>query len=58
MNLTDCYVTKVLSIPAFEYNHWWVDVEYETWGVTDRLKLMFKTFEEAQSVKIGYKFLG
>lgn len=62
MNLVDCYVTQVLSKPYYDdfgstVWKWWVDVVYDSYGVKSRHTLMFDTKEEAESVKIGYRFL-
>ena len=57
MNLLDAVVTKILSEPEFKYYKWFVDVEYECYGVIDDTSLMFETKEEANGVKIGHKFL-
>lgn len=57
MNLVDCYVTKIISEPYYEYNRWWVDVMYESWGAESKSQLMFDSKEQAESVKIGHHFL-
>ena len=57
MNLLDAIVTKILSEPEFKYYKWFIDVEYECYGVKDDTSLMFNSEEEARGVKIGYKFL-
>jgi hypothetical protein len=61
MNLLDAVVKKVLSEPKFvEYNgyQWWeIEVEYDCYGALSKTKLTFKTKEEAEKVKVGYKFL-
>ena len=33
MNLINAVVTQVLSKPYFKYNYWFVDVEYNGYGV-------------------------
>jgi len=57
MNLVEAIVTKVLREPFEDYNKWWVKVEYICYGSKSETELMFKTKEEAEKVKIGYKFL-
>jgi len=57
MNLVDCYVTKVLSAPYFKYFHWFVDVEYDCYGVIDKTFIMLETEEECLNIKIGSHFL-
>lgn len=60
MNLVDCYVTKVLSQPyqlEFSDVHWFVDVEYDSWGCVSTTEIMLTSFEEACKVTVGYKFL-
>lgn len=57
MNLLECYVTEVLSNPYEKYSKWWVDVNYECWGLDGSTNLMFDSEQEAEKVKKGYKFL-
>jgi len=57
MNLLDAVVTKVKSEPFFDYEYWWVKVDYDCWSVKSETQLMFKTLEEAMEIKVGYKFL-
>ncbi|AXC97921.1 hypothetical protein A3066_20520 [Salmonella enterica subsp. enterica serovar Derby] len=40
-----------------EYGKWWIDVEYISWGVPGKTRLMFESKEQALEVKEGYKFL-
>ena len=42
MNLVDAFVKKVISEPYEEYGKWWIDVEYISWGVPGKTKLMFE----------------
>ncbi|MGR3885296.1 hypothetical protein [Escherichia coli] len=48
---------KVISEPYEEYGKWWIDVEYISWGVPGKTRLMFESKEQALEVKEGYKFL-
>ncbi|HBM8825541.1 TPA: hypothetical protein L0V27_003893 [Escherichia coli] len=57
MNLVDAFVKKVISGPYEEYGKWWIDVEYISWGVPGKTRLMFESNEQALEVKEGYKFL-
>ncbi len=57
MNLVDAFVKKVISGPYEEYGKWWIDVEYISWGVPGKTRLMFDSKEQALEVKEGYKFL-
>jgi hypothetical protein len=61
MNLVDCVVEKVLSLPSYhEYSgvNWWtVRVRYNSWGTTSDMDLICPTFEQAYAVTEGYKFL-
>ncbi|ELQ3633252.1 hypothetical protein QSX03_004084 [Salmonella enterica] len=56
-NLVDAFVKKVISGPYKEYGKWWIDVEYISWGVPGKTRLMFESKEQALEVKEGYKFL-
>ncbi|EPC1761859.1 hypothetical protein ACRXCO_004915, partial [Escherichia coli] len=56
-NLVDAFVKKVISGPYEEYGKWWIDVEYISWGVPGKTRLMFDSKEQALEVKEGYKFL-
>lgn len=51
------FVKKVISGPYKEYGKWWIDVEYISWGVPGKTRLMFESKEQALEVKEGYKFL-
>ncbi|EBR8148427.1 hypothetical protein DN352_21485 [Salmonella enterica subsp. enterica serovar Saintpaul] len=53
----DAFVKKVISGPYEEYGKWWIDVEYISWGVPGKTRLMFDSKEQALEVKEGYKFL-
>ncbi|EBV6961865.1 hypothetical protein WP16_21350 [Salmonella enterica subsp. enterica serovar Hadar] len=55
--LVDAFVKKVISGPYEEYGKWWIDVEYISWGVPGKTRLMFESKEQALEVKEGYKFL-
>ena len=57
MNLVDAFVTKVISGPYEEYGKWWVDVEYISWGVPGKSRLMFDSREQAQEVQEVFRFL-
>lgn len=57
MNLVDCFVTKILSLPYEMYGKWWVKVEYDCYGSSQKTSLMFNTKEEAEKIETGYKFL-
>ncbi|MDZ9638994.1 hypothetical protein SNC27_24450 [Escherichia coli] len=54
MNLVDAFVKKVISEPYEEYGKWWIDVEYISWGVPGKTRLMFESKEQALEVKEGY----
>ena len=44
MNLVDAVVTKVLSEPYLLYNkYWFVDVEYNSYGVISKTNIMCST---------------
>lgn len=47
MNLVDAFVKKVISGPYEEYGKWWIDVEYISWGVPGKTRLMFDSKEQA-----------
>lgn len=53
----NAFVTKVISGPYEEYGKWWVDVEYISWGVPGKSRLMFDSREQAQEVQEGFRFL-
>jgi len=58
MNSLDAEVIKIISRkPKFEYDKWWVKVEYECYGLHSETYLMFETEKEAIELKIGFKFL-
>ena len=57
MNLVDAVVTKVLSEPYLLYNkYWFVDVEYNGYGVISKTNIMCSTEEAAKAIKVGYTF--
>ncbi|MCT3835910.1 hypothetical protein HZQ28_01165 [Elizabethkingia anophelis] len=56
MNLVDCKVLKILSEPYYQFNHWFVQVEYESYGKNDITSIMFDTKEKAEQVKVGFVF--
>lgn len=56
MNLIDAVVTQVLSKPYFKYNYWFVDVEYNSYGVISKTKVMCSTEESEKEVKVGHTF--
>lgn len=56
MNLVDAVVTEVLSKPYFKYNYWFVDVEYNSYGITSKTNVMCSTEETAKAIKVGYTF--
>lgn len=55
MNLVDAFVKKVISGPYKEYGKWWIDVEYISWGVPGKTRLMFESKEQALEVKEGIR---
>lgn len=46
-----------MSKPYLEYGKYFLDVMAESHGTTSYNTLMFNTFEEADKVEIGHKFL-
>lgn len=56
MNLINAVVTQVLSKPYFKYNCWFVDVEYNGYGVISKTNIMCSTEEAAKAIKVGYTF--
>ncbi|ELJ1804434.1 hypothetical protein ACEZSR_004075 [Vibrio parahaemolyticus] len=58
MNLIDLVVTRVASKPRQEFGLWLVDVEAIAYGRCSEHTLMFKTKDEADSVKPGHVFQG
>ena len=57
MNLIDAVVTKVLSEPYLLYNNYWfVDVEYNSYGVISKTNIMCSTEESAKAIKVGHTF--
>ena len=57
MNYCDCFVTQILSKTYYQYEKWWLDVEYDSEGALSLLSLMRDTKEELENVKIGFKFM-
>jgi len=57
MNLIDCYVTKVLGKPYYMHEHWWIDVEYDSYGITGETILMGDSKESLEGIEIGHEFL-
>ena len=57
MNLVECIVTKVLGVPVFKYDYWWLKVKYTSYGVEGETTLMFHLKDEALRVEKGYNFL-
>ena len=55
MNLVDAFVTKVISGPYEEYGKWWVDVEYISWGVPGKSRLMFDSREQTLEVQKDFR---
>ncbi|XIW46970.1 hypothetical protein AB2I11_26060 (plasmid) [Escherichia coli] len=57
MNLVDAFVKKVISGPYEEYGKWWIDVEYISWGVPGKTRLMFESKEHRHwKLKKGTNF--
>ena len=56
MNIVDAVVTKVLSEPHLLFNKYWVDVEYNGYGVISKTNIMCSTEEAAKAIKVGYTF--
>lgn len=57
MNSIDAVVTKVLSEPYLLYNNYWfVDVEYNSYGVISKKGVMCSTEEVAKAIKVGHTF--
>lgn len=57
MNLLECIVVEITSKPYFKYDKWWVNVNYECYGLNSSMSLMFDTEKECESVKVGHEFL-
>lgn len=54
----EAVVLKILEDANFSVNRWWIKVLARVApGVTITCDLVFNTFEEANEVKKGYKFL-
>ena len=52
MNTLDAFVKKVMSKkPRYQYEKYWIKVEYLCYGLTSTTDLMFDTEEEAKSIK-------
>ena len=58
MNLVECYVTKIIGEPYFEYNFWWQKVEYNSYGVIGETSLFHKDKESFKTITVGFMFLG
>ena len=56
MNLINAVVTQVLSKPYFKYNYWFVDVEYNGYGVISKTKIMCLSEEAAKAIEVDYIF--
>lgn len=56
MNLLPCIVTEIISTPYKLYDKWWINVNYECYGLRSQMSLMFDTEKECLNVKIGYEF--
>lgn len=57
MNLLECTVVEVISKPYFKFDKWWVNMNYECYGLNSAMIIMFDTEKECEKVKIGYVFL-
>ncbi len=55
MNLVDAFVKKVISGPYKEYGKWWIDVEYISWGVPGKTRLMFESKEQAEPPRVSWR---
>lgn len=53
MNLVDAVITNIKDDPHFKYGHWWVVVEYLSWGQPGTTSLMFKYKQDTLNVKVG-----
>jgi len=62
MNLIDLEVIEVLSEPekhTFSLGEYWtVDVKVTAYGRVGKSQVMCKTKEEADNIKVGYKYQG
>jgi hypothetical protein len=57
MNNLEAKVTKIISSkPKFEHNKWWINVEYDCYGLYSQTYLMFNTEESALDLKVGFIF--
>lgn len=57
MNLLDCVVTKIVSGPHERSSGFWsIEVKQNCWGREESNILYFETKEEAEAVKVGYKY--
>lgn len=65
MNLIDGYVLEILEEPkkhtfdieGIPFEHWGLSVKYEDMGGEHITELVFKTIEDANDIKVGYRFL-
>ena len=57
MNVLEHYVLEVIGKPYFAYNHWFVKVSCECYGVRSTTKVMLETEDDALKVSKGYTFM-
>ncbi len=58
MNQVEAIVTKIISKkPVFEFDKYWMKVDYKCYGLNSTAQLMFDTEQEAKSLKVGDTFL-
>ncbi|WP_409287484.1 hypothetical protein [Pseudomonas guariconensis] len=57
MNKSSCLITKLLGPPYRKFGAWWVDVEYRSFGRTNKTQLMFRTQEGAKAARVGQSFV-
>lgn len=57
MNKAPATIIKTLSNPYFSYNHWWVNIEYNSYGVLGKTSVMKKTEQEALDIGEGQEIL-
>jgi len=55
MNTVEHTVTEVLSKPYYKFM-WCVDVMANAWGSLQKTTIHFKLKQNAEKVKVGYKF--
>jgi hypothetical protein len=56
MNLVECTVTKIISGPNSRKDYFYLEVEYDTHGSTNRTIIVRNT-NDFSDVVVGYKFL-